>query len=136
MPAVESIKVGDPFVDETEMGSMVSKEQLERVTGFVERAEEAGSKVLTGGKPIEGKGFWYAPTVVTDVDQQSEIIQTEVFGPVVTVQRFEDEDQALEWANGVPTACRARCGRATWDGRTGWRASSSSGASGSTPTSR
>ncbi|HET9249371.1 MAG TPA: gamma-aminobutyraldehyde dehydrogenase [Actinomycetota bacterium] len=102
VPAVESIKVGDPFVDETEMGSMVSKEQLERVTGFVERAEEAGAKVLTGGKPIEGKGFWYSPTVVTDVDQQSEIIQREVFGPVVTVQRFEDEDQALEWANGVP----------------------------------
>ena len=102
VPAVESIKVGDPFVDETEMGSMVSKEQLERVTGFVERAEEAGGKVLTGGKPIEGKGFWYSPTVVTDVDQQAEIIQREVFGPVVTVQRFEDEDQAIEWANGVP----------------------------------
>jgi 1-pyrroline dehydrogenase len=102
VPAVESIKVGDPFVDETEMGSMVSKEQLERVTGFVERAEEAGGKVLTGGKVIEGKGFWYSPTVVADVDQQSEIIQREVFGPVVTVQRFEDEDQAVEWANGVP----------------------------------
>ena len=102
VPAVESIKVGDPFVDETEMGSMVSKEQLERVTGFVERAEEAGGKVLTGGKVIEGKGYWYSPTVVTDVDQQAEIIQREVFGPVVTVQRFEDEDQAVEWANGVP----------------------------------
>jgi 1-pyrroline dehydrogenase len=101
VPAVESIKVGDPFVDETEMGSMVSKEQLERVTGFVERAEEAGGKVLTGGKVIEGKGYWYSPTVVTDVDQQAEIIQREVFGPVVTVQRFEDEDQAVEWANGV-----------------------------------
>jgi 1-pyrroline dehydrogenase len=102
VPAVESIKVGHPFSEDTEMGSMVSKEQLERVTGFVERAEEAGGKVLTGGKQIEGEGFWYSPTVVADVDQQAEIIQREVFGPVVTVQRFDDEDQALEWANGVP----------------------------------
>ncbi|HEX5938480.1 MAG TPA: gamma-aminobutyraldehyde dehydrogenase [Actinomycetota bacterium] len=102
VPAVESIKVGHPFAEDTEMGSMVSKEQLERVTGFVQRAEEAGSKVLTGGKPIEGEGFWYSPTIVADVDQQAEIIQKEVFGPVVTVQRFDDEDQALEWANGVP----------------------------------
>jgi 1-pyrroline dehydrogenase len=102
VPAVESIKVGDPFSDDTEMGSMVSQEQLERVVGFVQRAEEAGGKVLTGGKPIGGQGYWYTPTVVTDVDQQAEIIQKEVFGPVVTVQRFDDEDQALAWANGVP----------------------------------
>jgi 1-pyrroline dehydrogenase len=102
VPAVESIKVGDPFSDDTEMGSMISKEQLERVTGFVERAEEAGGKVLTGGKAIDQEGFWYTPTVVTEVDQQAEIIQKEVFGPVVTVQRFDDEEQALAWANDVP----------------------------------
>ena len=81
---------------------MISKEQLERVTGFVQRAEEAGGKVLTGGKAIDQEGFWYTPTVVTEVDQQAEIIQKEVFGPVVTVQRFSDEAEGIRWANGVP----------------------------------
>ena len=71
-------------------------------TGFVQRAEEAGAKVLTGGKAIDQQGYWYTPTVVSEVGQDSEIIQKEVFGPVVTVQRFDDEAQALEWANGVP----------------------------------
>jgi 1-pyrroline dehydrogenase len=101
VPQVESMKVGDPFAEDTEMGSVVSKEQLERVTGFIERARDYGAKVLAGGEPIAGKGYFYKPTVVTDVGQDSEIIQREVFGPVVTVQRFEDEDQALAWANGV-----------------------------------
>jgi betaine-aldehyde dehydrogenase len=101
VPAVESIKMGDPFADDTEVGSVVSKEQLERVEGFVERAQEAGAEVLTGGKQFGDKGYWYAPTVVANPAQDSEIIQREVFGPVVTVQRFSDEEQALAWANGV-----------------------------------
>jgi 1-pyrroline dehydrogenase len=101
VPAVESIKMGDPFADDTEVGSVISKEQLERVEGFVERAQQAGAKVLTGGEPIDTNGYFYKPTVVADVSQDSEIIQKEVFGPVVTVQRFDDEDQALSWANGV-----------------------------------
>jgi 1-pyrroline dehydrogenase len=101
VPAVESIKLGDPFSDDTEMGSVVSKEQLERVTGFVDRARDAGAEVLTGGGRVDGNGYWYRPTVVAGVDQGSEIVQREVFGPVVTVQRFDQEDQAVAWANGV-----------------------------------
>jgi 1-pyrroline dehydrogenase len=101
VPQVESIKLGDVFAEDTEMGSLVSKEQLERVTGFVQRARESGADILTGGEPVDGNGFWYRPTVVAGVHQDSEIVQKEVFGPVVTVQRFEDEDQALAWANGV-----------------------------------
>jgi len=101
VPQVESIKVGDPFDEGSEMGSMVSKEQLERVTGFVERARKEGAEVLTGGAPLQRNGYFYKPTVVTGVTQQSEIVQREVFGPVVTVQRFDDEEQALAWANGV-----------------------------------
>jgi betaine-aldehyde dehydrogenase len=58
--------------------------------------------VLTGGAPADRPGFWFQPSVITDVDQDSEIVQREVFGPVVTVQRFADDDQAIEWANGVP----------------------------------
>jgi 1-pyrroline dehydrogenase len=101
VPAVESLNVGDPSNDGTEMGPVVSREQLERVTGFVDRARDAGAKVLTGGERIEGAGFFYRPSVITDLGQDSEIVQHEVFGPVITVQRFEDDDQAIAWANDV-----------------------------------
>ena len=101
VPAVEGIKVGGAFEPDVAVGSMISKEQLERVEGFVERAKEGGAEVLTGGSPMEGDGFYYTPTVVANPAQDAEIIQREVFGPVVTVQRFSDEDQALAWANGV-----------------------------------
>ena len=135
VPAVESIKVGDPFADDTEMGSMVSKEQLERVVGFVERAE-GGRQGPHGAWAIDQDGFWYSPTVVSDVGQDAEIIQKEVFGPVVTVQRFDDEAQAPSGRTACRTGFRAPCGRATSGGRTGWLAGSSSGACGSTRTSR
>ncbi|MGH2740398.1 MAG: gamma-aminobutyraldehyde dehydrogenase [Actinomycetota bacterium] len=101
VPAVESLTVGDPLADGTEMGPVVSKEQLERVSGFVDRARDGGAKVLTGGESLDGAGFFYKPTVITGIDQSAEIVQREVFGPVVTVQRFEDDDQALAWANDV-----------------------------------
>ncbi|HWC71237.1 MAG TPA: gamma-aminobutyraldehyde dehydrogenase [Actinomycetota bacterium] len=103
VPQVESLKVGDIWDEDTEMGSVVSKEQFERISGMVDRASEAGAKILTGGGSIElGEGrFFYRPTLITDAQQSDEIIQREVFGPVVTVQRFDDEAQALEWANGV-----------------------------------
>ena len=101
VPAVESINQGDIFDESTEVGSVISKEQLERVEGFVERAQEAGAEVLTGGAPLDRDGYYYRPTVVANPKQTDEIIQKEVFGPVVTVQRFDDEDQALAWANGV-----------------------------------
>ena len=101
VPTVESIKVG-PIMDESvEMGPLVSSSQRESVAGFVERAAESGGKVLTGGERIDGPGFYYKPTVVAGVDQKSEIVQQEVFGPVVSVQRFSDEEQAVTWANDV-----------------------------------
>jgi 1-pyrroline dehydrogenase len=101
VPAVESIKVGDLMDESVEMGPLVSDRQRDSVKGFVDRAQERGAKVLTGGDVIERPGFYYKPTVVTDVDQTSEIVQQEVFGPVVTVQRFTDEDEAVRWANDV-----------------------------------
>jgi 1-pyrroline dehydrogenase len=101
VPAVESIKVGDITDEEVEMGPLVSARQRDTVAGFVERAQVAGGKVLTGGETIDGPGAYYKPTVVTVDDQKAEIVQQEVFGPVVTVQRFSDEDQAVAWANDV-----------------------------------
>jgi 1-pyrroline dehydrogenase len=100
--SIASVKVGNPLEDGTEMGPMVAKEQLERVEGFVDRAREHGARVLVGGAPISGRGFFYQPSLVTDVKQDSEIVQKEVFGPVVTVQRFKDDNEAIAWANDVP----------------------------------
>jgi betaine-aldehyde dehydrogenase/aminobutyraldehyde dehydrogenase len=102
VPAVESLKVGDPAEgDEIEMGPVISKAQQERVLGFLERAEGAKASILTGGGTNGDRGFFVKPTVVTDVGQDAEIVQREVFGPVVSVQRFSSDDEAITWANDV-----------------------------------
>src|SRR5437764_10735519 len=96
---VKDVKVGDPSQD-VEMGPVVAREQLERITGFVDRARASGAAVVagTGGN---GRGFFYPPSLVSEVKQDSEIVQREVFGPVVTVQSFKDDEEAIAWANGV-----------------------------------
>jgi 1-pyrroline dehydrogenase len=102
VPAVESLTVGDPAEDDDlDMGPVVSAEQQERVLGFLERARSRGARVLTGGGTPRERGAFVEPTIVTDVDQRDEIVQDEVFGPVVTVQRFESDEQAIAWANDV-----------------------------------
>jgi 1-pyrroline dehydrogenase len=102
VPAIESIRVGNPAEDPgVEMGPVISAEQQERVLGFVDRATSASGSVLTGGTRGPGPGFFVRPTLVTDVRQADEIVQREVFGPVVTVQRFSAETTALAWANDV-----------------------------------
>jgi 1-pyrroline dehydrogenase len=101
VPAIESMHVGDPAEgDDVEMGPVISKAQQDRVLGFLDRAK--GATVLTGGGTNGDRGFFVKPTVVVDVDQTDEIVQREVFGPVVTVQRYADDDQAIAWANDVP----------------------------------
>ena len=101
VPQVESLKVGDPMEsDEIEMGPVISQSQQERILGFLERAK--GATVLTGGGTNGSRGYFVQPTVVVDVKQTDEIVQKEVFGPVVTVQRFADDDEAIRWANDVP----------------------------------
>jgi 1-pyrroline dehydrogenase len=106
IPAVESLKVGNPAEnDDLDMGPLVSSNQRDRVSGYVDRATGNGAKVATGGSANGhggGRGFFYDPTIVTDVGQDAEIVQQEVFGPVVTVQRFTSDEDAIAWANGVP----------------------------------
>jgi 1-pyrroline dehydrogenase len=102
--AVSTIKTADPAQGEdVEMGPVVSAAQQERVLGFLERAKLGGElEVLTGGNGANGgRGFFIEPTVIAGPKQGSEIVQKEVFGPVVTVQRFEDDEEALRWANDV-----------------------------------
>jgi 1-pyrroline dehydrogenase len=102
VPAVESLRVGDPTDPATEMGPLAYAGHRDRVLGFLDRAKAEGATFLTGGGPVGPVGFFVAPTVIADVEQHSEIVQREVFGPVVTVQRFSDDDQAIAWANDVP----------------------------------
>ncbi len=100
---MESVKIGQPFDDDVTMGPLISGVQRDRVSGFVDRAKAAGARILTGGSAPKGldAGYFYAPTVVADVDQKAEIVQSEVFGPVVTVQAFDGEAQAATYGNDV-----------------------------------
>ena len=103
VPAVESIKTGDPASDpDLDMGPLVSKAQRERVAGFVARARDQGAEVAAGCESFGERGAFYKPSIITGVTQDSEIVQSEVFGPVLTVQRFSDEEEGIRWANGVP----------------------------------
>ena len=99
----ESTTVGDPWSDDTFIGPLISGTQRDRVAAFVDRARKEGAKVVTGGQVPNGmdRGYFYAPTVITDVDQRSEIVQQEVFGPVLVVLPFDGEDEAIRLGNDV-----------------------------------
>lgn len=98
--AVKQLPVGDPTDAATEMGPLVSAAQRERVSGMVE-GRSGSAEVVTGGGAIERPGFFYEPTVIAGVGQQDDLVQKEVFGPVVTVQRFDSDEQAIAYANDV-----------------------------------
>ncbi len=101
--AMRAVKIGLPFEDGIQMGPLISSTQRERVEGFIMRAKDSGAKVLTGGgRPgsLSG-GYYFEPTVIADVDQHSEVIQSEVFGPVLTVSSFKSEEEAIQLGNDV-----------------------------------
>ena len=91
---------GRPVVDEPDFGPLNNPDQHARVAGFLER-RPAHAEVVAGGSPMVRDGFFYAPTVIAGLRQDDEMSQQEIFGPVMTVQPFTDEDEALRWANGV-----------------------------------
>ena len=98
--AASSIKVGSQEEEGVEMGPLITSKQRSRVSGFVQRAaEKRHIEITAGGKARSGGGFFYEPTVIAGAKQGDEIVQKEVFGPVVSVTRFKDADQAIEWAN-------------------------------------
>ena len=101
---LHTVRVGDPRDEHTDMGSLISEQQLQRVQGFVERAAAAGARVLAGGARavVPGlSGAFFQPTVVDHVEQDSEIVQQEIFGPVLTMLPFDTEDEVLAKANDV-----------------------------------
>jgi aminomuconate-semialdehyde/2-hydroxymuconate-6-semialdehyde dehydrogenase len=96
---VDEIVVGDPREDATTYGPLIHPVALERVTGHVERAREAGARLVFGGEPLGG--LYYPPTLFADVPGEAEILQREVFGPVLTLQTFADEEEAIRLANST-----------------------------------
>jgi len=96
----QSLVLGDTLSSETTLGPLNSPRQRERVEGFLERKPER-AEVVTGGKEPDLPGYFLEPAVVANLDQEDEMIQKEIFGPVITVQPFSDEEKAIEWANGT-----------------------------------
>jgi betaine-aldehyde dehydrogenase len=95
-----STKTGLPDDEDVLYGPLNNANQLDRVSGMVDRLPSHAA-VRAGGSRVGDQGFFYAPTVVSGLRQDDEVIQDEIFGPVITVQRFSDEDEAVRWANGV-----------------------------------
>ncbi|TLS47747.1 aldehyde dehydrogenase family protein [Streptomyces montanus] len=105
---VRSLVVGEPTSGEdVEVGPMVSKPHFDRVTGYLERAKNEGVRVATGGGALDGPGYFVAPTVLVDVPEGAEVAREEIFGPVVTVETFADEEEAVRRANDVPLGLSA-----------------------------
>jgi betaine-aldehyde dehydrogenase len=93
-------KMGDTTAEETTLGPLNSQRQRERVEGFLGRKPER-AEIVTGGKEPDLPGYFLEPTVVANLEQDDEMVQSEIFGPVITVQPFDDEEKAIEWANGT-----------------------------------
>ena len=94
------LQIGDTLAPETTLGPVNSARQRERVEGFLER-RPSHAELVTGGRAPDREGFFLEPTVIAGLEQDDELIQREIFGPVITVQRFSDEAQAIEWANAT-----------------------------------
>jgi acyl-CoA reductase-like NAD-dependent aldehyde dehydrogenase len=99
--SVGALVTGDPNDAATNVGPVISAAQRDRVDGMVSRAVASGARIVVGGETLDRPGYFYAPTVVAGPTQDSELVQREVFGPVISVQKFADEAQALAWANDV-----------------------------------
>ncbi len=99
--SLRRVKVGDPFAADTAMGPFISARQRDRAHGFVERAVKEGAQVVVGGKMRDGPGYYYEPTLLKGAAQDSEIVQQEVFGPVLVLSTYDDEAEAVRLANDV-----------------------------------
>jgi acyl-CoA reductase-like NAD-dependent aldehyde dehydrogenase len=100
--AIDEHVLGDPREDDTTVSPLIHPEHLKRVEGFVERAREDGQKIVRGGRRSEAGPLFYEPTLIEPTSNDAEVVQNEVFGPVLTLQTFADEDEAVALANSTP----------------------------------
>lgn len=111
---METVRLGDPFAPGTDLGPLISHVQRDRVAGFVDRAR-AYARVVTGGEVPQGDlkdGAYYRPTLIADAAQDSEIVQSEIFGPVLVVLPFDSDDEGIRLANDTPYGLAA----SAWSG--------------------
>lgn len=104
LEAAEALQIGDPAAEETDIGPLSSEEHFQKVDGYLRLAPQEGARMLTGGAD---SGWWVRPTVLVDVDPAMRVCREEIFGPVVTVQPFDDEDEAVRLANDTPYGLNA-----------------------------
>jgi aldehyde dehydrogenase (NAD+) len=99
----KKLKLADPHDKDTHIGAIINQDQLDTIDGYVQSAKEEGATILVGGSPakVEGfeKGYWYEPTIITDVNHDMKVVKEEIFGPVVVVMKFKDEKEAIKMAN-------------------------------------
>ncbi len=99
---ISQVNIGDPLKEGTEFGPLISESHVKKVTAYIEKGLEGGASLLYGGKVLaEKKGYFIEPAVFEEVDQSMEIVQEEIFGPVITLQSFETKEEAVELANGT-----------------------------------
>jgi phenylacetaldehyde dehydrogenase len=100
--AVAGIPIGDPFAEATVVGPMAGEKHRAKVEEYVQLARNEGGRIVAGGDRIDGPGYFLQPTVIADLPNDSRVVQEEIFGPVLTVQPFDTEDEAVELANSTP----------------------------------
>src|SRR5262249_39244868 len=99
--AANSVKQGDPFSPDTQMGALISQKQLDRVSGYVRIGLQEGAQVVAGGDRRSGKGYFFKPTILAKVRNDMRVAQEEIFGPVGAVMAFDDVDDAVKLANAT-----------------------------------
>lgn len=99
--ATKQLRIGDPSEDATDVGALISAAHVEKVSGYVDLAKREGGTIVTGGRRVEGRGFFFEPTVITGLDCDCRVLQEEIFGPVVTITPFDEEAQAVAFANST-----------------------------------
>ena len=99
--ATKKMRIGDPADEATDVGALISAAHLEKVSGYVDLAREEGGSILSGGKRVDRPGFFFEPTVITGLGCDRRVLQEEIFGPVVTITPFDDEQEAVSFANST-----------------------------------
>lgn len=107
---MKNLRIGDPFDENTELGPLATADAVQSLDADVQKSVKAGAKLLTGGHPLERRGFYYAPTVLTDIPKDSPAYSEEFFGPVASLFRVKDLDAAIQLAND----CRFGLGASVW----------------------
>ena len=99
--ATNALRIGDPLDDTTDIGALISEAHMKKVTGYIDLAKQEGGTIVAGGNRVDRPGYFVEPTIVTGLGCDCRVLQEEIFGPVVTITPFDDEDEAIRFANST-----------------------------------